>query len=444
VVGGCRLEALIGRGGMGSVYRATQVALGREVAVKLVPALGVEESLVARFKREARVAASLEHPNVIPIYAAGEEEGLLYLVMRLVDGPDLGALVARDGRLEPARAVALIEQVASALDAAHAAGLVHRDVKPANVLVEGEHAYLSDFGLMRQVVDESAITRTGQLVGTIDYAAPEQLEGLAVDRRSDVYALAAVLYTSLTSEPPFPRDNNAATALAHLNADPPQIGGAGRLNAMIARGMAKDPADRFASAGDLARAARAALPQRRSPRARRRGTVAATVGALLIAAAGVLVLATNTNSNSNSNSTSHVQQFTTGAFSFSYPAGWRVVEAEHSNGAFLRTKIASPDGSETVIVDRTPGERADPAAKARAVEREVAAQTPGYKRIAFAPAPLADRSVFVWKFLQAPPPPARIDVFEQVGDSGFAVLGEAQTLDQITPTALAVAQSLKP
>src|SRR5579859_3697310 len=161
-VGGCRLEALLGRGGMGTVYLATQLALGREVAVKVVPASHVEQSLVARFKREARTAASLEHPHSIPIFAAGEEEGLLYLVMRLVHGPDLGALIAREGPLEPARAVRLISQVAGALDAAHHAGLVHRDVKPGNVLVEhedGEEAYLSDFGLMRRMVGATAITR---------------------------------------------------------------------------------------------------------------------------------------------------------------------------------------------------------------------------------------------------------------------------------------------
>src|SRR5579871_2557931 len=152
VIGGCRLESLLGRGGMGTVYRATQLALGREVAVKVVPAGSVEQTLVARFKREARTAAALEHPNSIPIYAAGEEEGLLYLVMRLVHGPDLGAIIATEGALAPERAVGLVEQIAGALDVAHAAGLVHRDVKPANVLVEpresGEHAYLSDFGLM--------------------------------------------------------------------------------------------------------------------------------------------------------------------------------------------------------------------------------------------------------------------------------------------------------
>ena len=437
---------------MATVYRATQVALGREVAVKLVPALGVEESLVARFKREARVAGALEHPHTIPIYAAGEEEGLLYLVMRLVDGPDLGALVAREGPLEPARAVALIEQVAGALDAAHAAGLVHRDVKPANVLVEhGDHAYLSDFGLMRRVVGESAITRVGQWVGTMNYAAPEQIEGGPIDRRTDVYSLAAVLYAALTGEPPFPRDNDAAIARAHVNAQPPQVAGAGgRLNAVIARGMAKNADDRYSGAGEFACAARAALPGTRISSQRRNSRKRAALIALpvlLAAAVGAVIASTSTSTSmstsTSTNSTPPLQTFTGAAFSFSYPAGWRLVEAERRNAGFLRTEVASPDGGEVVIIDRSPGDNTDPAMKASGIERLVAARTSGYRRVSFGAARLAGRSAFVWKFLQAPQPPARIDVFEQLGSSGYAVLGEAPTLGQVTPIALAVARSLK-
>jgi Protein kinase domain len=426
---------------MATVYRATQVALGREVAVKLVPALGVEESLVARFKREARVASALEHPHAIPIYAAGEEDGLLYLVMRLVDGPDLGAFVAREGPLEPAKAVALIEQVAGALDAAHAAGLVHRDVKPANVLIEhGDHAYLSDFGLMRRVVGESAITGVGQWVGTMNYAAPEQIEGGPIDRRADVYSLAAVLYTALTGEPPFPRDNDAAVAWAHVNAEPPQVAGAGRLNAVIARGMAKNADDRYRTAGEFACAARAALPGTRIPSQRRQARSRAALIALpvLVAAAVGAVIAST-----GSNSTPRLQTFSGAAFSFSYPAGWRLVEAERRNAGFLRTEVASPDGTEVVIIDRSPGDNADPAVKASGIERLVAARTSGYRRVSFGRTRLAGHSAFVWKFLQTPQPPARIDVFEQLGGSGYAVLGEARTLDQVTPVALAVARSLK-
>ncbi|HEY6397541.1 MAG TPA: serine/threonine-protein kinase, partial [Solirubrobacteraceae bacterium] len=199
VVGGCRLDEVLGRGGMGTVYCAWQLALDREVAVKVVPLLGGDESHVWRFQREAQTAAALEHPHTIPIYAAGEENDLLYIVMRRVDGPDARTLIELEGPLAPARAVALIEQVADALDAAHRAGLVHRDVKPANVLVEqrkgADHAYLSDFGLVRNVAGSTAITVTGQWLGTLDYIAPEQLGGQSVDCRADIYALACVLYT---------------------------------------------------------------------------------------------------------------------------------------------------------------------------------------------------------------------------------------------------------
>jgi serine/threonine-protein kinase len=264
---GCRIEALAGRGGMGVVYRATQLSLGRPVAVKLIAAdRAADAGFRERFERESRLAAAIDHPNVIPVHAAGEEDGRLYLVMRYVQGTDLHALLAREGRLEPARAAAIVAQVAAGLDAAHAAGLVHRDVKPANVLIGGppgaEHVYLSDFGLTRLEGSDSRLTTTGEWIGTVDFMSPEHLRGDRTDARSDVYALGCVLCAALTGRAPFPRATVPATLLAHLHDGPPRPSAAAGVPAafdrVLARALAKAPADRYPSAGDLGRAAMAA------------------------------------------------------------------------------------------------------------------------------------------------------------------------------------------
>jgi DNA-binding beta-propeller fold protein YncE len=267
---GYRIEGVAGQGGMGTVYLATQVALGRPVALKLIaPEHGSDPVFRERFARESRLAALIDHPNVVPVYEAGETDGLLYIAMRFVPGTDLRALIARE-RLEPARAVAIIGQVAAALDAAHRRGLVHRDVKPANVLIttEGgtEHVYLTDFGLTRRTAAHSALTETGMFVGTLDYVPPEQIRGEATDARADVYALGCVLYHALTGTVPFDRDSDVATIQAHLNDPPPRMSGAAAsLDAVVARALAKDPAERFPSAGELARAAREAVHGAGSP-----------------------------------------------------------------------------------------------------------------------------------------------------------------------------------
>jgi serine/threonine-protein kinase len=266
-IAGCRLEAVAGRGGMGIVYRATQLSLARPVAVKLIaPEHAADEGFRERFERESRMAAAIEHPNVIPVYGAGEEDGRLYLVMRWVPGTDLHKLLRSGGRLEPLRAAEIVAQVADALDSAHAVGLVHRDVKPANVLLSGEHAYLADFGLTRLAGADPAITSTGQFLGTVDYMAPEQFRREAVDARADVYALGCVLYAALTGAPPFPRETVPATMLAHMH-DPPAppsgTPGVSRdFDRVLARALAKEPADRYPSAGDLGRAALAAAEGR--------------------------------------------------------------------------------------------------------------------------------------------------------------------------------------
>ncbi len=264
--GGYRIEEVAGRGGMGVVYRAVQLDLGRPVALKLIAAdRAADPDFRERFQRESRMAAAIDHPNVVPVHGAGEQDGQLYLVMRYVRGTDLHALIKRAGPLAPERAAAIVAQVASALDAAHAAGLVHRDVKPANVLLGGserdEHAYLSDFGLTRLLASETQLTETGQWMGTIDFSAPEQLGGHRIDARADVYSLGCVLHAALVGTPPYPRGTLPATLLAHMQEPiprPSQSGAPAGFDRVMARALAKDPERRYPSAGDLGRAALAA------------------------------------------------------------------------------------------------------------------------------------------------------------------------------------------
>jgi hypothetical protein len=259
---GCRIEAVAGRGGMGVVYRATELSLGRPVALKLLaPERARDRSFRERFQRESRMAAAIDHPNVIPVYGAGESEGLLYLVMRYVGGTDLHALLREQGRLGPERAADIVAQVAAALDAAHRAGLVHRDVKPANVLLASSHAYLSDFGLTRLAGSDTHLTESGQWVGTVEYCAPEHLRGERTDARADVYSLGCVLFAALTGKPPFAPGTVPATMLAHLHDRPPlpsERGAPREFDRVIARALAKEPPHRYPSAGDLGRAALAA------------------------------------------------------------------------------------------------------------------------------------------------------------------------------------------
>ena len=259
---GCRIEAVAGRGGMGVVYRATELSLGRPVALKLLtPDRAGDREFRERFQRESRMAAAIDHPNVIPVYAAGECDGLLYLVMRYVGGTDLHKLLRERGSLGSERAAEIVAQVASGLDAAHAAGLVHRDVKPANVLLAGEHAYLSDFGLTRLAGSDTELTGSGQWIGTVEYCSPEQLRGERTDARADVYALGCVLFAALTGGPPFATGAVTSTLLAHLHDPPPmpsERGAPREFDRVITRALAKRPDDRYPSAGDLGRAALAA------------------------------------------------------------------------------------------------------------------------------------------------------------------------------------------
>jgi hypothetical protein len=254
VVAGHRILRLVGRGGMGVVYEAVEESLGRTVALKLVaPARAGEPGFRERFIAESRLAASIDHPNVLPVFKAGEEDGLLYLAMRFVDGADLRSL----SPLEPLRAAHVVAQVGAALDAAHARRLVHRDVKPANVLIAaGDHAYLTDFGLVKALDDPEGQTRTGNLVGTLDYVAPERIRGEGDGPAADLYSLGCVLYYTLTGTVPFPLDGTERKLWAHLSEPPPVVGSA--FDAVIARALAKDPVDRFESGAALGLAALAA------------------------------------------------------------------------------------------------------------------------------------------------------------------------------------------
>jgi ABC-type branched-subunit amino acid transport system substrate-binding protein len=259
VFAGYRVEAPLGRGGMGVVYRATDLSLERPVALKLIaPELAQDERFRERFLREPRIAASLDHPGVVPIYEAGEHEGQLYLAMRYVEGRDLRAILREDGKLPPARALSILGQVAGALDAANRRGLVHRDVKPANVLLdEDDHAYLTDFGITKQL--GGASTDTGRLAGTLDYLAPEQIRGEPVDGRTDSYALACVLYECLSGAPPFRRETEAETMWAHMQEQPAPLRGHPKLDPVLKKALAKEKDERYAGCGELIDAAYGAL-----------------------------------------------------------------------------------------------------------------------------------------------------------------------------------------
>ncbi|WP_445149432.1 protein kinase domain-containing protein [Baekduia sp. Peel2402] len=266
-IAGFRVTGLAGRGGMGVVYKAQQLDLQRPVALKLIATpLARDEDFRERFVRESRAAAAIDHPNVIPVYSAGEDDGRLYLAMRFVDGEDLRTLVQREGPLPAHRAASVIAQIANALDAAHARGLVHRDIKPANVLLDGDHAYLTDFGLTKRLHGEGELSMTGsgRWVGTLGYIAPEQIRGTGVDARADVYALGCLLFYVLTGVAPYRRDSDEATLYAHLHDAPPDAhalepGVPTALAEVVERALEKDPDDRFPSAGDLGRAALAAV-----------------------------------------------------------------------------------------------------------------------------------------------------------------------------------------
>ena len=269
---GYQLRAVIGRGGMSVVYQAENPRLGSAIALKVLPPeLATDEVFRARFLNESRIAASLHHPNVIPVYDMGSEEDLLYIAMRYVSGTDLRQIVRKRGQVSPDRALFLVGQAARALDAAHREGLVHRDVKPGNLLIERggddddpDHLYLADFGISKHAMSRSGLTLTGQFLGTIDYVAPEQIVGTPVTGLADQYSLGCVLYECLTGQVPFRKEMDAAIIWAHVEESPappsaicPELPPG--LDDVFARVLAKRPADRYSSCREFVDAARAAL-----------------------------------------------------------------------------------------------------------------------------------------------------------------------------------------
>ena len=300
VFAGYEVEAVVGRGGMGVVYRARDPALERSVALKVVaPELAEDSRFRERFLRESRLAASIEHPHILPVHSAGQEGGVLYLASRYVDGEDMRARLAREGSLEPGSALELVGQIGSALDVAHERGLVHRDVKPANVLLDRKgEAYLADFGLAKPVASESGPTRTGELVGTLEYLAPEQIRSGQVDGRADQYALACILYQCLAGEPPFVRDGGAQLLWAHMQDSPPSLHERrpslpAALDFVIARALAKEPQERYESCAAFIAAARSALGLEGGarPGGRTRGRLLIVLGVLITAGAVAAALA---------------------------------------------------------------------------------------------------------------------------------------------------------
>jgi len=306
---GYRIEAVLGRGGMSVVYLAEHLALGRKVALKLLaPQLAGDDRFRERFVRESRIAAGMEHPNIVPIYEAGEAEGFLFIAMRYVPGTDLGRLIQGEGSLDPSRALWIVRETASALDAAHARGLVHRDVKPGNILVvpgEGSEGrdlvYLSDFGLTKRLESGTGgITQTGQFIGTVDYVAPEQIEGKRIDARADVYALACVLFECLTGHVPYERDTQVAALYAHLGEKPPRLTVSrpdlpATIDPVVAKALSKTADGRYATCGEFATAVRGTLGSlagEPTPAAGRSGWSRWQAGAVAVVAAliaGIIV-----------------------------------------------------------------------------------------------------------------------------------------------------------
>ena len=345
-VGDFRIVRRLGEGGMGTIYLAHDEHLDRDVALKVIaPQLAHDPEFQRRFETEARSAAAIDHPNVVPIFSAGSEAGRLFLAMRFVDGTDLRAVLADSGPLAAANAVVILADVASALDAAHAAGFVHRDVKPANILLADRlgrrTAFLTDFGLTKGLnAGSTRLTGTGQWIGTLDYVAPEQMTSGLVDARTDVYALGCVLHEMLSGSVPFP-GTDMQKMWSHVNEPLPPLedGGTNPLERVVERATAKDPDDRFPSAGDLARAAAAATEG--TPVAEAERSVATGVAATGLVEAGEAGARTRT---MRAPAPANRREQATAALTTAAPA-----QARNSSGSSSGARVAAVIGGSLVL-----------------------------------------------------------------------------------------------
>jgi serine/threonine protein kinase len=361
------IESVLGRGGMGTVYLATHTRLERKVALKVIsPELADDPDFRSRFLRESQLAASLDHPHVIPIYDADEVDGVLYLAMRYVAGPSLQALIRERGPLSRADTLRIAEQIGGALDAAHAADLIHRDLKPANILLtEGDgHSYLCDFGLAKRT-SSRGMTHAGSFLGTVDYCSPEQIRGEPLDGRADVYSFGCVLYHCLSGEPPYARDSEVAVLQAHLNEPPPQL--APDLDGVFATAMAKDRDDRYPTAGALAADLREAIAggapatvaaedpltrvdaTRVIPRRRKRWiSVAAVVALLSLAAGATAIWATRDSSPEASTRTEELRPFVDRIENVLTQSASGRAEIARAINAGLRCKISNAEAARRI------------------------------------------------------------------------------------------------
>ncbi|HLM87168.1 MAG TPA: serine/threonine-protein kinase [Solirubrobacteraceae bacterium] len=486
-----RIDRELGRGAMGIVYRVTHLKLGRPEALKIIaPKLAGDPAYRKRFEREATHTAIAANSHVVTVYDAGERDGLLYICMEYVDGMDLRSLLASQSPLHPSLAARITQQLAAALDAAHSHGLIHRDVKPANVFVSGapgaEHVRLGDFGVSRALA-ASDLTEAGSSVGTPHYTAPEVHLGREADHRSDIYSLGCTLYEMLTGRKPFPAQTSTAVAMAHCQQPPPSPLDTvpslpAALEAVVAKALAKNPDERYQTAGDLGEAVAEAVragdqPQERVERVpppppehsappppppvtgppeipdqgdrRARGLAIAAAATVAVAAIVAVVILLGSGSSSPSQPAKRASPSTwpvyrSSAFSASHPPGWQV-SALVQDG-YTETRFTDPNSGAIVLIDRTPGDPDTPEQAAISVQASAATEA-GYSEVAFDATTLAGQPAWRW-VLYLPessslPGGERVDFFRHIAGDRYATLGLGGNFAHTEQVARQVAASIR-